>query len=49
MINKNSLLDAYIALAGSQFTHIAMFISLLAFVKFPGDLEDTEEYKHKLY
>ena len=44
MINKNSLLDAYIALAGSQLTHIAMFVSLLAFVRLPDDLEDTAEY-----
>ena len=49
MINKNSLLDAYSSLVGSQLTHIAMFISLIAFIKYPDDLDEIhEQYKEPM-
>ena len=49
MINKNSLIDAYSSLVGSQLTHIAMFISLFWWIEYPRDLEEIHEgYKHNM-
>ena len=40
MINKDSLLDAYMTLSGSPVLHISMLISLLVVLGSPADLED---------
>ena len=42
MINKDSLLDAYMTLSGSPVLHISMLISLLVVMGSPNDLEDGE-------
>ena len=40
MINKDSLLDAYMTLSGSPVLHISMLISLLVVLGSPKDLEE---------
>ena len=46
MINKNSLMDAYLALSGSELSHIGMLIAVLAFLQYPYKMSDDNEYKN---
>ena len=50
-INKNSLLDATIALSGSEITHISMLIVVLSMVRYPDMNEDNpmKEICEKIY
>ena len=48
MINKNSLLDAYMVLIGSGMTHAGMLIGICAFTLHPSDLPDSNKYKDKV-
>ena len=43
-INKNSLLDATIAMSGSEITHISMLIVVLSLVRYP-DMKDDNSLK----
>lgn len=45
MINKNSLLDAYIALGGSPLTHCSLLVALIASIRYPEALDDENEFK----
>ena len=45
MINKNSLMDAYLALSGSELSHIGMLVAVLAFLQYPSKMDDDFEYK----
>ena len=47
MINKNSLLDAYIALDGSPLTHCALLVALIVSIRYPKELDDDNEFKEK--
>ena len=42
MINKDSLLDAYLSLSGSPLTHVAMMVTLFAEVSDPEDVNDYD-------
>ena len=46
MINKNSLMDAYLALSGSELSHFGMLIAVLAFLPYPHKMSDDFEYKN---
>ena len=52
MINKDSLLDAYMTLSGSPTLHIAMLIALLVVIDTPNDIDESlagsRELKEKL-
>ena len=42
MINKDSLLDAYMTLSGSPTLHIAMLIALLVVIDSPNDIDESQ-------
>ena len=42
MINKDSLLDAYLSLSGSPMTHLGLLITILIEVESPGQIKDDE-------
>ena len=44
MINKNSLLDAYIALISSASVHLGMLIAVCAVIQYPSQLPETSEF-----
>lgn len=46
MINKNSLMDAYLALSGSELSHIGMLVAVLAFLHYPSKMDDDFEFKN---
>lgn len=48
MINKDSLLDAYMTLSGSPWAHMAMLITLFSTLGSPADLDDESDMKDKL-
>ena len=42
MINKDSLLDAYMTLSGSPTLHIAMLIAFLVVCESPDDIDESQ-------
>ena len=42
MINKNSIVDGYMALSGSEITHVALLIVLLTVVHYPSDIDKDD-------
>ena len=42
MINKNSIVDGYMALSGSEITHIALLVVLLTVVHYPSDIDKDD-------
>ena len=44
MIEKHSLLDAYLALTGSPLAHLALLIAVLTHLKYPAFADDEHEY-----
>ena len=47
MINKNSLLEAYVVMMGSVMTHIGMLVGLAGFLHYPSDISDDNKYKNE--
>ena len=45
MINKKSLLDAYVSLGSSGISHMGLLIGLIFAIKSPSELDDSNEFK----